>query len=646
MSILRTSSFNPKYSDFIVRADGRGTYSTIGAAITAASELDGPQTVLIGPGVYTEDLVLQYNVSLLSLNTPSTTINFENEGSDLVPDTAETIIKGNHIVSYNVNPHIITLTNIRFESNDVDAPILLLHNLDSAPTEEVYGSVFKFKNCTLSQFEVGAPTDYEVVSCPATTMFGGLQCEFEESTIFMATPSMFILESGIGEARHGNSFTFKNCMLFNAVEGSLSSFYITDASLTLINCKLYTASLFTIDSTNSDCNLRIEDSRIAGNGEIFRDNSEGLGQTNITAISSYFINRDVDGFDTPIFEALNKEMFVRLVDCTIENRPSYLTGGLAIQEIANTLNTSTAYTGDITFDGVKIIGAGTASGDNAGYSTMELVPDNDLYGNNQYLIVDPTGPNHIHIRAGGTQDASTADLFLGGERTGVQVSDATGDVNIRSKNPDQVNIYANSNGTSNTQFIHATGADIIVGDTVRLYAGGDLFTVTSVTPDSPGAGSMTVVADGLTFITGESYNFYRSQGENIWQFDSDRKLNFPGYQNSQSFNNSNGSLEIATATSGTAWTGNKYHSTVKLIIQGEYSGVSDYEVQSCEVLLVRSSGTVVNHITYGTVYTHDPLFTVTSSVDGGSGDTVLEVNNLTAGNLYISTFATTLGSRD
>jgi hypothetical protein len=107
--------------------------------------------------------------------------------------------------------------------------------LDSAPTEEVYGSVFKFKNCTLSQFEVGAPTDYEVVSCPATTMFGGLQCEFEESTIFMATPSMFILKSGIGETRHGNSFTFKNCMLFNAVEGSLSSFYITDASLNLIH---------------------------------------------------------------------------------------------------------------------------------------------------------------------------------------------------------------------------------------------------------------------------------------------------------------------------------------------------------------------------------------------------------------------------
>lgn len=71
--------------------------------------------------------------------------------------------------------------------------------------------------------------------------------------------------------------------------------------------------------------------------------------------------------------------------------------------------------GDVTFDGVKIIGAGTASGDGVGYSTLELVPDNNLYGNNQYLIIDPTQPNHIHIRAGGTQDSSNAQLYLGGE---------------------------------------------------------------------------------------------------------------------------------------------------------------------------------------------------------------------------------------
>lgn len=85
-----------------------------------------------------------------------------------------------------------------------------------------------------------------------------------------------------------------------------------------------------------------------------------------------------------------------------------------------------ADTGDITFSGVQIIGAGEASGDGNGYGTMELVPDSGLYGNDQYLIIDPTGPNHIHIRAGGEQDNSTAELIVGGEDTNLRIIDNYG----------------------------------------------------------------------------------------------------------------------------------------------------------------------------------------------------------------------------
>jgi hypothetical protein len=67
-------------------------------------------------------------------------------------------------------------------------------------------------------------------------------------------------------------------------------------------------------------------------------------------------------------------------------------------------------------------GSGDDSGDQTyGFDTIKLIPDAELhynnggYGNDQYLIVDPTVPNHIHIRAGGTQDDSGAQLFLGGE---------------------------------------------------------------------------------------------------------------------------------------------------------------------------------------------------------------------------------------
>lgn len=91
-----------------------------------------------------------------------------------------------------------------------------------------------------------------------------------------------------------------------------------------------------------------------------------------------------------------------------------------------------ANTGDITFSGVKIIGDGTASGDGFGYSTIELVPDNALYNispggdfgsGGQYLVIDPTTPNHIHIRAGGPQDEAAAQLILGGEAANVTVRD-------------------------------------------------------------------------------------------------------------------------------------------------------------------------------------------------------------------------------
>jgi hypothetical protein len=102
--------------------------------------------------------------------------------------------------------------------------------------------------------------------------------------------------------------------------------------------------------------------------------------------------------------------------------------------IAN-LNVGSSNTGNITFDGVKIIGAGTASGDGNGYATLELVPDNSLYENDQYLVIDPTEgePPHIHIRAGGIQDDSAAVLILGGERNNVRVYDGTG---VRISNDD------------------------------------------------------------------------------------------------------------------------------------------------------------------------------------------------------------------
>lgn len=116
--------------------------------------------------------------------------------------------------------------------------------------------------------------------------------------------------------------------------------------------------------------------------------------------------------------------------------------------VESDLGGGNANTGSITFEDNNIIGAGEDSGDGNGYDTIRLVPDADLMSNDQYLIIDPTAPGHIHVRAGGTQDSSNAELFLGGEKNHVKVNDFNG---VRLQNQRLVeNFYYYSDATSFT----------------------------------------------------------------------------------------------------------------------------------------------------------------------------------------------------
>ena len=91
-------------------------------------------------------------------------------------------------------------------------------------------------------------------------------------------------------------------------------------------------------------------------------------------------------------------------------------------------------TGNVTLpsDNPTIIGGGNTGID--GYGIINLIPDSTvgLVANNQTIIIDPVGTNEIHIRAGGTADASGSDLYLGAQNTFVRLSDTTGAVTIRS----------------------------------------------------------------------------------------------------------------------------------------------------------------------------------------------------------------------
>lgn len=82
-----------------------------------------------------------------------------------------------------------------------------------------------------------------------------------------------------------------------------------------------------------------------------------------------------------------------------------------------------------------------SAGDGSGLSTLVLSPD-DTTGDDRYLIVDPTGPNHIHIRSGGNINNSNADLYLGGEENFVRVSDSSNQVRIQNETTQFINSYS------------------------------------------------------------------------------------------------------------------------------------------------------------------------------------------------------------
>lgn len=112
-----------------------------------------------------------------------------------------------------------------------------------------------------------------------------------------------------------------------------------------------------------------------------------------------------------------------------------IVGGYSNSDVANYLPTytGTLNTANITFVANGVIDSiANSSGDGGGYTTMTIKPDVSL-SSDQYLIVDPTGPNHIHIRAGGTQDASSTDFYLGGEKNFVKISDSSKSVRMQNE---------------------------------------------------------------------------------------------------------------------------------------------------------------------------------------------------------------------
>lgn len=160
-----------------------------------------------------------------------------------------------------------------------------------------------------------------------------------------------------------------------------------------------------------------------------------------------------------------------------------------------------------------VYGANADSSDGYGFNTLKLIPHapDGFPQDDRYLVIDPTQPNHIHIRAGGTQDASNAQLFLGAEETYVMVSDGNDSVDILANN-----ININSNASPSALNINTYLGAVVNSARTSGYNPEDRIVATlgditeQVSPDKVRY-SPIFTATGLTFTgSGESYPTYNS----------------------------------------------------------------------------------------------------------------------------------------
>lgn len=157
-------------------------------------------------------------------------------------------------------------------------------------------------------------------------------------------------------------------------------------------------------------------------------------------------------------------------------------------------------------------GYGSDSADGAGLNTIKLIPDSIVFGNGsqQYLIVDPTFPNHIHLRAGGTIDNSTAQLYIGGEASYFSVGSGA--------NP---SLYVSSNfntwtfGTTGV-FTMPPGGDIQDSNGTSVIATAPLRTVAKTGSGVPGTGNVATITlnptNNTNFVPGSYPGIYLAIG--------------------------------------------------------------------------------------------------------------------------------------
>jgi hypothetical protein len=185
------------------------------------------------------------------------------------------------------------------------------------------------------------------------------------------------------------------------------------------------------------------------------------------------------------------------------------------------------------------------SGDGYGNDTIHLVPSDTDNETEQRIIIDPTAPNHIHIRAGGVQDYSNVELILGGERAGVRVSDTDGTTVVQSKQEDYSWSYQNVGEGGQVYVIASAMAEPDYNDFTIIS--GQKYVISNVVRDEQNGTTSYETTPGIGFVPFENYTFIRDNGNHSWNFNRAGYLSGPtetGYLRVTGIINDDGNLEV------------------------------------------------------------------------------------------------------
>ena len=186
---------------------------------------------------------------------------------------------------------------------------------------------------------------------------------------------------------------------------------------------------------------------------------------------------------------------------------------------------------------------------NANVSTMIFTPDQNY--TSQSLVIDPTGPSHIHLRAPGANiDEPDANIFLGGEASSFEVGYYNGNV---------PNLYIHSNNntwTFGTDGNLTTPSNLVIGpgpgsgSSIFQYneglqilgEGANSVVQMGWTANTSAPDSVTTIA--MNYPGGGEGNVLIAVGNNAttvnyWLFDNTGNLRLPG--NTVAINFANGS---------------------------------------------------------------------------------------------------------